>query len=409
MKTKELKNNKEYVLYAHIVSKEISGYDHDKYYIGITCNVKRRWEGNGCNYREQVFYNAIKKYGWNNIKHIILRENLTIEEACILEKEKIRELRSNTPKYGYNMDSGGITCDYKGIPIAQYTKNGEFIRSYDNAAVAARLNGWQNIITHATTSHGFQWVQNANYEFPSKVDPIKRNNRYVILQYSISGNYIASYDDIQSKFNKQACQAIRNCCSGRHLIAQGFQWKYKNSDKIIVDLSDDKYTKRTLFNIDNDYILFMYDSDGNFIEKFRSYNDAGRFIHKKWLKIPKTKFLHIQNNYFHNYRWTDHYYDHLPPLYSIDSSKRKPVLQLDINNNVIGVYLSAKEAADVTNGSSNSISDCCLKRTGNKNRVTSGGYKWEYVQNVNVDELQISSSFLLQKITDIKSIINTLM
>lgn len=394
----------------HIVPKEISNYQYDKYYVGITNNIRKRWECNGINYRTQKFYNAIKKYGWNNIKHVILTENLSKENACILEKEKIRELRSNTPKYGYNMDSGGITCDYRGIPIAQYTKSGEFIRAYDNAAVAARFNGWANILPHAkTTSHGFQWVQNANYEFPSKIDPIKRNNRYVILQYSINGDYIASYDDIQSKFDKQTCNAIRSCCSGIHLTARGFQWKYKNSDKIIVDLSDDKYTKRTLFNIDNDYILFMYDLDGNFIEKFRSYNDAGRFINKKWLKIPKIKFLHIQNNEFHNYRWTNHYHEHLPPLYSVNLSKRKPILQLDINNNVIGVFLSAKEAATATNGNSNSISDCCLKVAGNKNRVTSGGYKWEYIQNINVDELQISNSFLLQKIKDIKSILDTLL
>ena len=35
---------KRWVLYLHTVSKELSGYDHDKYYVGISSNLKRRWE-----------------------------------------------------------------------------------------------------------------------------------------------------------------------------------------------------------------------------------------------------------------------------------------------------------------------------------------------------------------------------
>ena len=33
---------KRWVLYLHTVSKELSGYDHDKYYVGISSNLKRR-------------------------------------------------------------------------------------------------------------------------------------------------------------------------------------------------------------------------------------------------------------------------------------------------------------------------------------------------------------------------------
>lgn len=79
-----------------------------KRYIGITSNEpKIRWNcGHGykCNY---YFSNAIKKYGWNNIKHEILIENLTKEQAEQKEIELIAEYKSNQREYGYNIDNGG--------------------------------------------------------------------------------------------------------------------------------------------------------------------------------------------------------------------------------------------------------------------------------------------------------------
>ena len=61
-------------VYAHIVPKEISKYEHDKYYIGITSQtLSKRWQYNGQGYkRQQVFWNAIQKYGWKNFKHRII-------------------------------------------------------------------------------------------------------------------------------------------------------------------------------------------------------------------------------------------------------------------------------------------------------------------------------------------------
>ena len=79
-----------------------------KVYIGITYqNVKYRWRKNGVGYKKQKFYNAIKKYGWDNFEHIILFENLTFEESCLKEQELIKKYNSNNRKYGYNHSIGG--------------------------------------------------------------------------------------------------------------------------------------------------------------------------------------------------------------------------------------------------------------------------------------------------------------
>lgn len=56
-------------LYIHTIPKQISGYDNDKKYVGITSrHPTQRWGSRGNGYMGQPFSNAIKKYGWENIE-----------------------------------------------------------------------------------------------------------------------------------------------------------------------------------------------------------------------------------------------------------------------------------------------------------------------------------------------------
>lgn len=80
-----------------------------KVYIGITKQkpVKRWLHGKG--YAKQGhFYNAILKYGWDNIKHEVLFTELTREEAEAKEVELIAEYKSDQRAYGYNVACGGM-------------------------------------------------------------------------------------------------------------------------------------------------------------------------------------------------------------------------------------------------------------------------------------------------------------
>ena len=97
-----------YSLYVHIVTKEISGYEWDKYYVGITKrNVKDRWR-NGNGYKTQVLMDrAINKYGWENFKHVVITNTLLKEQAFEFEKICIRYFNSDDFNYGYNLSSGG--------------------------------------------------------------------------------------------------------------------------------------------------------------------------------------------------------------------------------------------------------------------------------------------------------------
>ena len=78
-----------------------------KVYIGITSRTaSRRWKC-GKGYIGSVFYKAIEKYGWENIKHEVLYENLSQEEAIKIEHDLIEHYDSTNSRKGYNIVPGG--------------------------------------------------------------------------------------------------------------------------------------------------------------------------------------------------------------------------------------------------------------------------------------------------------------
>ena len=81
---------------------------NNKIYIGITSkDPKERWRS-GYGYENNVhFWNAIKKYKWENFEHIIFEEGLTKKEAAKKEVLLIALYDAQNPEYGYNNSPGG--------------------------------------------------------------------------------------------------------------------------------------------------------------------------------------------------------------------------------------------------------------------------------------------------------------
>jgi group I intron endonuclease len=88
-------------LYQHICP-------NGKVYVGITRrNCEDRWR-KGHGYRNNKhFYSAIVKYGWDNIRHDIIYDDLTESEAKDLEVAWIAMHQSDNPLHGYNHSKGG--------------------------------------------------------------------------------------------------------------------------------------------------------------------------------------------------------------------------------------------------------------------------------------------------------------
>lgn len=95
------KNCNKYKVYIHCLP-------NNKVYVGITMNTtKERWQS-GRGYKNNPrFYNAIRKYGWDNIKHEIVIDNIDKETACALECALIDYFVSYKREFGYNCTLGG--------------------------------------------------------------------------------------------------------------------------------------------------------------------------------------------------------------------------------------------------------------------------------------------------------------
>ena len=93
-------------MYVYKITNKIN----NKIYIGITNNIKKRWD-NEKSYpsnpkKRQVIQNAIHKYGAENFVFEVLHRNISVEKAVELECQLIKENNSLVPN-GYNVHPGG--------------------------------------------------------------------------------------------------------------------------------------------------------------------------------------------------------------------------------------------------------------------------------------------------------------
>ena len=88
-------------LYMHICP-------NGKKYVGITIQEpNQRWRDGKGHCKNKHFYNAILKYGWDNIRHVVVECNLDFEEAAETEKRLILEFNTTDKRFGYNICHGG--------------------------------------------------------------------------------------------------------------------------------------------------------------------------------------------------------------------------------------------------------------------------------------------------------------
>ena len=109
-----------YSLYIH--TNKVNG----KKYVGTTTGKpENRWGKNGIGYKNQFFYKAIQKYGWDNFDHFILEVD-SPELMYQLEQQYISYYKTTDRRYGYNMSIGGEGGGNKG----KNSLSDEYIKKY---------------------------------------------------------------------------------------------------------------------------------------------------------------------------------------------------------------------------------------------------------------------------------------
>lgn len=206
-----------------------------KRYIGITSlEPEKRWL-NGRGYKKNEYlYNAIKKYGWENIEHSIIKTNLTKEEAEQMEKDLIAYFHSNEHDHGYNWADGGSAYKHSiesrkkmseahkglryniGVPFTEERKQHlrkphPSIRGENNPMYGKKWTAEELAIrqSHRVYKYGGE-------------NPTARK----ICQYTMDGELVKVWVSI-SEASKVYCRtSIKDCLKGKYKKHKGYIWRY---------------------------------------------------------------------------------------------------------------------------------------------------------------------------------------
>lgn len=253
----------EFYVYKHTCPNE-------KIYIGITKQQPiKRWGYNGYGYRKNaLFYRAIKKYGWSNIKHEILYESLSKEEAEQKEIELIQKYKSNQPQYGYNVANGGnttgtvseatkkkISKTLKGFEFSDERRKNISIntrKAMANPEIRKKISeankgrtGWnKGIALSEETKKKMSESRKGNIPWNKGKKGLQKHTEEWKTQASLRMKKIMKEKQIpiicvetEEIFESQ-CEAsktkninqgnINSCLNGKRNVAGGYHWKYKD-------------------------------------------------------------------------------------------------------------------------------------------------------------------------------------
>lgn len=210
-------------IYVHV--NKING----KLYIGQTCQEsKMRWMYGygykGCTY----FENAIAKYGWNNFKHIILLENLSQDQANIIEEYLIKKYKTNCREYGYNIRLGGLNSKLPEETKQKIRKNASkfwlgkhrsssFRKNMSLAQIGKRYSYEINKKKGKSGSENYFYGKTLGDSINAK--PVVQMKDGEIIKYFTCAKEAYILTNIDSS-------CITKCCKHKRKSAGGFSWKY---------------------------------------------------------------------------------------------------------------------------------------------------------------------------------------
>ena len=233
---------KGYYVYIHT-------FPNGKVYIGITSQKPTtRWGRDGKGYRRKqkgkwvqpLMAKAILKYGWDNIKHEVLFEGLTKEEAEAKEIELIAFYRSNQPDYGYNMESGGhVTSCMKGKKLSEETKKklseahtGKKLSEETKKKMSEFNKGKVLSEEHKKKISEANKGKKFSEEHKKKLSEAKLGGKPNRVSPVICIETGVIYKSIEeAHIQTGACKSsISNVCRGKGKTAGGYHWKYYEED-----------------------------------------------------------------------------------------------------------------------------------------------------------------------------------
>lgn len=210
-----------YVVYMHT-------FPNGKRYIGITSQKPEyRWDnGNGylkkgkrSKFGQPLIARAIQKYSWEKVKHTILCENLTREEAEQKEIYLIAKYKSNDPAFGYNTDNGG---QVNKMTDSQKEKLRKALQGHRRTAEARKKQG-------ETIKGMWAGEKNPMYGKSGAANPRSK----AVSQYTKSGELVRVWESMWLATKELGIEQanISNCCRHLRKTAGGYRWEYWTSSE----------------------------------------------------------------------------------------------------------------------------------------------------------------------------------
>lgn len=415
-----IETDKKWIVYMHV-------FPNNKKYIGITCqDPQKRWGHNGNGYKNSKQYaisNAIVKYGWDNIKHIILFEDLSFDKANRVEMILISLFKTNINKYGksfgYNLTDGGDgntgrTMSNKSKQRLRFINRGKKLSDDVKQKISSSLKKkLSNEDTRREMSERAKKLWN-NDEYKNKqINRLKQ--QWLDPEYSektIKGiREFSNSNEYKLKIGKISKQKWENE-ERRKAASLRLKERWKNKeyrDKMINSLGERNKNpefKKKMEEIYNSEERMQKLSEA---AKKRTGNKAS-FFGRKHTDESKEKMsnshkeLYLGEEYYKKSverlsskerldymsevmkeKWnTEEYRDKMQKIFSSDEHKRKlseshknkntkKVNQYDQNGQLIKTWNSITEASESLSIKIAGISNCC-----NGLRRTAGGYIWEH-------------------------------
>ena len=203
----------------------IHKFPNGKAYIGITRQEpKLRWGGGNWYARNEYMYRAIKKYGCENIEHIVLFDGLSKNDACEIEKELIKKHKTNNKNFGYNIESGGQCSS-----LAESTKQ-KLREVHTGKRASEETKDKMSASRKRFLSENPEYYQKNLENIMCAVEKAAELKRKSVIQYDLDGNFLAVWNSTREAERVLGIyhSHIAKCCNKvpKYNTAGGYRWEY---------------------------------------------------------------------------------------------------------------------------------------------------------------------------------------